>query len=212
MSYVGKPPIDRTLGLSQKNTGVGDGSTTNFDILTTAAPEGGDTAVDVFVDNVRQEPGTGKAYVLAQDGSSEWKRITFSTAPASGAVIWTNNRLRTQVTNTLPGSGTITTALLGANSVTNAKMADDAVGVAELSATGTASTLTFLRGDNSWDSPLSGAVSLTTGNLYNNWTEITIDTTTTADPATVNAAVIGPVTINSSGTTGWTIDGQVTIF
>ena len=38
MSYVGKPPIDRTLGLSQKNTGVGDGSTTNFDILTTAAP------------------------------------------------------------------------------------------------------------------------------------------------------------------------------
>ena len=96
--------------------------------------------------------------------------------------------------------------------VTNAKMADDAVGIAELSATGSASTLTFLRGDNSWDVPLSGAVSLTTGNLYNNWTEITIDTTTTADPATVNAAVIGPVTINSSGTTGWTIDGQVTIF
>ena len=107
---------------------------------------------------------------------------------------------------------TIPTTGIADNAVTNAKMADDAVGVAELSATGTPSTLTFLRGDNSWDTPLSGAVSLTTGNLYNNWTEITIDTTTTADPATVNAAVIGPVTINSSGTTGWTIDGQVTIF
>ena len=29
-------------------------------------------------------------------------------------------------------------------------MADDAVGVAELSATGTASNTTFLRGDNTW--------------------------------------------------------------
>ena len=34
--------------------------------------------------------------------------------------------------------------------VKNADMADDAVGVAELSATGTASSSTFLRGDNSW--------------------------------------------------------------
>ena len=58
MSYIGKAPIDRTLGLSQKNVFTGDGSTTSFD-MTTAAPEGGDTAVDVFVDNVRQEPGTG---------------------------------------------------------------------------------------------------------------------------------------------------------
>ena len=107
---------------------------------------------------------------------------------------------------------TVPTTGIADSAVTNAKMADDAVGIAELSATGSASTLTFLRGDNSWDVPLSGAVSLTTGNLYNKWTEITIDTTTTADPATVNAAVIGPVTINSSGTTGWTIDGQVPIF
>ena len=65
MPYVGKGPIDRTLGLSQKNVFTGDGSTVNFD-MTTAAPDGGDTAVDVFIDNVRQEPGTGKAYVLAQ--------------------------------------------------------------------------------------------------------------------------------------------------
>ena len=118
MSYVGKGPIDRVLGLSQKNTATGDGSTTSFDILTQAAPQGGDTAVDVFVDNVRQEPGVGKAYVLAQDGSSEWKRITFSTAPASGAVIWTNNRLRTQITNILPGSNTITNALINDSVIT----------------------------------------------------------------------------------------------
>ena len=149
MSYVGKAPIDRTLGLSQKNTFTGDGSTTSFD-MTSAAPQGGDTGVDVFVDNVRQEPGVGKAYVLAQDGSGIWKRITFSTAPASAAVIWTNNRLRTQITTVLPGAGTITSTLLATDSVTNIKVADDAIGVAELSATGTASATTFLRGDNAW--------------------------------------------------------------
>lgn len=38
------------------------------------------------------------------------------------------------------------------NAITNAKMADDAIGVAELSASGTASSSTFLRGDNSWGS------------------------------------------------------------
>tara|TARA_R110002012_G_scaffold248143_2_gene424149 strand:+ start:772 stop:1392 length:621 start_codon:yes stop_codon:yes gene_type:complete len=45
---------------------------------------------------------------------------------------------------------TVSTAKLQANAVTNAKMADDAIGVAELSATGTASSSTFLRGDNAW--------------------------------------------------------------
>ena len=35
-------------------------------------------------------------------------------------------------------------------SIDNAHLADDAVGVAELSATGTASATTFLRGDNAW--------------------------------------------------------------
>ena len=116
MSYVGKAPIDRTLGLSQKNVFTGDGSTVSFD-MTTAAPAGGDTAVDVFIDNVRQEPGTGKAYVLASDGT-DFKRITFNTAPVSGAVIWTNNRLRTQITNTLPSDGSVTDAMLNDNVVT----------------------------------------------------------------------------------------------
>ena len=44
----------------------------------------------------------------------------------------------------------ITHADLAPNSVTSSEMADDAVGIAELSATGTAGTTTFLRGDNTW--------------------------------------------------------------
>ncbi|MDO7877808.1 hypothetical protein Q5H93_23935 [Hymenobacter sp. ASUV-10] len=41
-------------------------------------------------------------------------------------------------------------AELATNAVTNAKLADDAVGIAELSATGTPSSSTYLRGDNTW--------------------------------------------------------------
>ena len=51
------------------------------------------------------------------------------------------------------GSGTVTGLSAGGlpdNTVDNGTMADDAVGVAELSATGTASSSTYLRGDNAW--------------------------------------------------------------
>jgi hypothetical protein len=131
MPYIGKAPLDRILGLSEKNTFTGDGSAVNFD-MTSAAPEGGDTAVDVFVDNVRQEPGTGKAYVLASDGT-DFKRITFSAAPPNGAEIWTNNRLRTQVTNILPAAGSITASHLAANSVDSSELVNGSIDLAHMS-------------------------------------------------------------------------------
>lgn len=46
---------------------------------------------------------------------------------------------------------------IASNSITNAMMADDAIGIAELSATGTPSSSTYLRGDNTWNTPASGA-------------------------------------------------------
>jgi len=46
----------------------------------------------------------------------------------------------------------VSTQAPATNSVTNAMMTDDSVGVAELSATGTASSSVFLRGDNAWAS------------------------------------------------------------
>ena len=52
----------------------------------------------------------------------------------------------------LPDGSTDADAL-ASNAVTNAKVADDAIGVAELSATGTAGNTTYLRGDNAWVVP-----------------------------------------------------------
>jgi hypothetical protein len=85
-----------------------------------------ENALQVFVDNVRQEPGTGKAYTLGVDGSGARKRITFSAAPANSAEIYVLNSLRTQITET-PADNTITTAKLVNDSVTTTKIADNAV-------------------------------------------------------------------------------------
>jgi len=123
MPYIGKGPIDRSLGLNEKNVFTGNGSETEFDITSEALSE---NALQVFVDNVRQEPGTGKAYTLGLDGSSLMKRITFSAAPANLAEIYVLNSLRTQITET-PSDNTITSAKIVGNAVTGAKIADDSI-------------------------------------------------------------------------------------
>ena len=123
MPYIGKGPLDRSLGLNEKNVFTGDGSAVAFDITSEAPSE---NALQVFVDNVRQEPGTGKAFTLGVDGSSAMKRITFSAAPANSAEIYVLNSLRTQITET-PPDNTITTAKLVNDSVTTDKIADNAV-------------------------------------------------------------------------------------
>ena len=72
----------------------------------------------------------------------------------------------------------VTTAKIADDAVTNAKMADDAIGVAQLSATGTASSSTFLRGDNSWTAVNTDLVSDTSpqlgGDLQSNGNQIEI--------------------------------------
>ena len=62
------------------------------------------------------------------------------------------------------GSGQLSIAALAADTVGNTQLADDAVGVAELSATGTASGTTALFGDNAWKavSDVSGLASVQT--------------------------------------------------
>jgi len=61
----------------------------------------------------------------------------------------------------LNGNGVITGVSVGGlpdSIITNAELADDAVGIADLSATGTASSSTFLRGDNSWAAAGGGKI------------------------------------------------------
>ena len=88
MAYIGKRPTDTFRSIAAKDTFTGDGSTTTFDIANAAASA---NDLMVFVDNVRQEPGSGKSYTLAADGSGLLKRVTFDAAPDASAEIYVIN-------------------------------------------------------------------------------------------------------------------------
>ena len=69
---------------------------------------------------------------------------------------------------TAAGSGDVSAIQVDADmiaddAVTSAKVADDAIGIAQLSATGTASSTTYLRGDNSWAAAGGSGVSTDVG-------------------------------------------------
>ena len=73
------------------------------------------------------------------------------------------------------GSGQLSIAALAADTVTATQIATDAVGVAELSATGTASGTTALFGDNAWKavSDVSGLASVQVFTSDDTWTRPT---------------------------------------
>ena len=102
MAYIGQEPVNTFSPVPSKDSFTGDGSTTTFD-LGNSVVSGGQNALEVFVNNVRQEPGSGKAFTLGQDGSGDLKRITFSAAPASGASIYVIND-KTSSTSTITPS------------------------------------------------------------------------------------------------------------
>lgn len=78
-------------------------------------------------------------------------------------------------TATAISAGAVGATELATDAVTNVKVAADAIGIAELSATGTASATTFLRGDNTWAVPSSGGttVSFQTFTASGTWTKPT---------------------------------------
>ena len=90
MAYIGQQPFQEFTSVPTKDSFTGDGSTTTFDLANDVV-RGAENALEVFVDNVRQEPGSGKAFTLGVDGSNNYRRITFSAAPANSAAIYVIN-------------------------------------------------------------------------------------------------------------------------
>ena len=101
MAYIGQEPLNTFSPVPSKDSFTGDGSTTAFD-LQNKVVNGGENALEVFIDNVRQEPGSGKAFTLGVDGSNEIKRITFTAAPANGAAIYVINDKTSNVSTISP--------------------------------------------------------------------------------------------------------------
>ena len=118
-------------------TFTGNASTTAFTLANSTTTN----ACVVRINGVVQRNGT--------DFTVSGTTITFTTAPPNAS-----NNVVVQYfgvgTLQVPTDASVTAVKLSTNAVTNAKVADDAIGVAELSATGTPSSSTFLRGDNAW--------------------------------------------------------------
>ena len=83
-NYTGPSPARSFAPVATKDRFSGDGSSVNFD-LTFDIPSGGFNSLNVYVEDVWQEPTS--AYIVNNDGSGNPRRITFTTAPVSG----TNN-------------------------------------------------------------------------------------------------------------------------
>ena len=128
MPYIGNTPADKFLTLAKQSFSTS--ATTSY-TLDSAVSSTQDIAL--FINNVRQSPVD--AYSVS--GTS----LTLTSATAG-----TDEMYCVYLGKTV---GTVSPAT---NSITNAMMTDDSVGLVELSATGTPSSSNYLRGDNSWAS------------------------------------------------------------
>jgi len=104
---------------------------------------------------------TDKDVIVVHDGSTAGGHASVK----SGAIA-TADLAADCVDGTKIADDSINSEHYVAASIDNEHLADDAVGVAELSATGTASSSTFLRGDNAWAVvDTTNASNLSTGTL-----------------------------------------------
>jgi len=140
---LGKGPEQVLSGVASKSTFTGDGSTTTFDI-STDIPAGGENDIQVFVDNVRQEPGSGASYTVGVDGSGNLRRITFNVAPEASQSIYVINPRRIEAFGQVPDNSVATakvqdlavsTAKIAADAITEAKIADNAISEEHLDTT-----------------------------------------------------------------------------
>ncbi len=117
-------------------------------------------------------------------------------------------------------TGTIPIARIADDAVTLAKMADDAIGVAQLSATGTASNTTFLRGDNAWAAAGGGKVlqvvegTTTTQTSTTSTSYVASDLSVTITPSATSSKILvtASAPINANDTTSADIGGAWTIY
>ena len=158
MTYVGQQPATTfDAGIQDRFTGL----TTNTVTLTheIAAEE------DILVvwNNIVQDKNT---YSVGGTGN---KTVTLGGTLVSADVV-TVYYLNKVMQSVNPTAGSVNTT----------QLADDAVSLAKLSATGTASSSNFLRGDNSWATPSSGLFG-SVGFMARLTSDLTLNDATTTD-------------------------------
>ena len=219
MAYIGKEPAN----IGQRPSEDIFTATANQTVFTLTADVDYESDIFVSINGVVQ---TNAAFGL--DGTGN-RTLTFSSGMTVGDVVRVVHHGYKPMTVSV-ADDIVTTQKIAADAVDGTKIADnavgnehledDTVGVAELSATGTASNTTFLRGDNSWTEvdalPTQTSHSgkyLTTNGSAASWDTLDTDANTTTkgiyEHSNVisvdyvigtnnNALTAGPITINSN--------------
>ncbi len=115
MAYIGNQPALQYI-THAKQTFTANSSTVAFTLDNSVANE---NELEVFVNNVRQEPGSGKAYTAS--GTT----LTMSEAPNTGDDFYCIYQGKATQTVT-PGASTVTNAMLS-GSIANAKLANSSI-------------------------------------------------------------------------------------
>jgi len=202
MPYIGISP---NFGNLSTQAGTGDGSdvtpiaTLDYTVATSAS-------IGVYLDGVRQVAGT--------DYTASGTTLTFTTAPPNlvkievvffglsvdigtpGDNTVTNAKMADNAIDSAEiVAGAVDVAHMSADSVDSSQLVAGSVDIAHLSATGTAGSGNFLRGDNSWQT--AGGDSLASGMIRTNGLTISDDVTFVGDE---NGVTYGPITIANTKT------------
>ena len=114
MPFLGTTPTQGFVSSVDKQSITNaNGILTDF---TLTHPVANENDLEVFVGNVRQEPGVGKAYTAA--GTT----LSMSAAPAASVNFYVIYKNQAQVTTT-PPDGSVGTAKITDNAITDAKIA-----------------------------------------------------------------------------------------
>lgn len=167
MSYIGSKPATSFVGLSSQSFTGGSGTSFTLNKSVSSTSD-----IAVFVNNVRQNP-TNSSYSVS--GTT----LTMSASIASSDSFY--------VVFLGATTGTVNPQ---AGSVGTSQLIDGSVSVAKLSATGTASSSTFLRGDNTFAEAGGGKVL----QVVQNWDDqyATYSNTSIDAQATVLSQAITP--------------------
>jgi hypothetical protein len=164
-NYTGPSPARSFAPVATKDRFNGDGSSVNFD-LSFDIPSGGFNSLNVYVEDVWQEPTT--AYTVGNDGSGNPRRITFTSAPPSGTNnIVVINRDR-ETARVIPDANSISSTQLNSEMIT---------GLTEVTAVGADHVLIYDANQTALKKALVSTLGNSVSNSANN--RIITDTGTT---------------------------------
>tara|TARA_B100000575_G_scaffold293041_1_gene303202 strand:+ start:5680 stop:7365 length:1686 start_codon:yes stop_codon:yes gene_type:complete len=193
-NYTGPSPARSFAPVATKDRFSGDGSSVNFD-LSFDIPSGGFNSLNVYVEDVWQEPTV--AYTVGNDGSGNPRRVTFTTAPPSGTnniVIINRDRETARV---IPDANSITATQLNSEMIT---------GLTEVTAVGADHVLIYDANQTALKKALVSTLGNTVSNSANN--RILTDTGTTGSINAESNLTFDGSTVALTGSQ--TVSGTVT--